>query len=224
MALPNRSAVTSALAELFEVQRRARELSQEIATGDNQQVVDALIDAIRSARGRSSEEERTLQLSSIAQILGRVSGPGAVDALVDILGSEEPEARHAAGVVLEDLAFDRFKEVALGIERALSQLPPDHLALPELPYILIELPEPGVPKLLHRFLDHKNEEVVAAAIEAIVEIGDVTAAPKLAKLEKDARLIELEDEEEGREGSVTIGELAQEARSLLESEPGEEDA
>jgi len=224
MALSNRSAVTSALAELFEAQRRARVLSEEIAAGDNQQVVAALVEATEAARTRATEEERTLQLASIAQILGRLTGPAAVDALIEILGSEEPEARHAAGIVLEDLAFDRFKEVALGIERALTKLPEDHLALPELPYILIELPEPGVPKLLHRFLDHQNEEVVAAAIEAIVEIGDVSAAPRLAKLEKDARLIELEDEEEGREGSVTIGELAQEARGLLESGPGEDDA
>jgi HEAT repeat protein len=218
MALTNRSAVTTALTELFDAQRRTRALVEQIASGDNQLVLDALVEATQVARDRPTEEERTLELASIAQILGRVSGPGAVDALVEILGSDEPESRHAAGLVLEDLAFDRFKEVALGIERALTQLPADHLALPELPYILIELPEPGVPKLLHRFLDHPNEEVVAAAIEAVVEIGDVTAGAKLAKLEKDARLIELEDEDDESDGSVTIGELAKEARLLLQSE------
>jgi HEAT repeat protein len=200
MAPTNVSAVTTALSELFDAQRRTRSLVEQIASGDNQVVIDALIEATGAARGRPTEEERILELSSIAQILGRLTGPRAVDALVDILGSEDPEARHAAGVVLEDLAFDRFKEVALGIERALAKLPPDHLALPELPYILIELPEPGVPKLLHRFLDHVNEEVVAAAIEAVVEIGDVTASPRLAKLENDSRLIELVDEDTESDG------------------------
>ena len=155
----------------------------------------------------------------MAQILGQIEGPRAVDALVGILGSEEPAARHAAGAVLEDIAFERFKEVALGIERALSELPADHLALTELPYLLIEVPEPGVMKLLHKFLDHANEEVVAAAIEACVELGNPASVQKLTRLEKDTRVVELDDEEgeDGPHTSVTIGELAKEARLMLET-------
>ena len=55
---------------------------------------------------------------------------------------------------------------------------------------------------------------VTAAIEALVEMGDGTAASMLTALEKDKRDVELEDEE-GEEGRVTIGELAAEARKLL---------
>jgi HEAT repeat protein len=220
MALSHRSDIQGALTKLFEVQHSARELAAEIAAGPSDLVLDVLAKAIADARSRTNEEDRLLELESIAQILGQLSGPRAVDALIDILGSEEPQARHAAGVMLEDMAFERFKEVALGIERALRELPADHLALSELPYLLIEIPEPGVPKLIHRFLEHANEEVVAAAIEAVVEVGDTTSVPKLLRLENDARVVELDEEEEddhGPETSVSIGELAKEARLMLES-------
>jgi HEAT repeat protein len=219
MGLSNRSGVESALSELFQTEQRARDLTDEIASGPPDVVLAVLTEAIEGARKPGDEKNRVTQLDSIAKILGELGGPGAVDALIDILGSDEPEARHAAGVVLEDLAFERFKEVALGIERALAKLAPDHLALSELPYILIEVPEPGVVKLIHRFLDHPNEEVVAAAIEACVELGDPSSVTKLSRLERDTRLVELDDGESDRstDGSVTIGELAKEARLLLQS-------
>jgi HEAT repeat protein len=219
MALPNRSGVESALGELFQAEQKARDLAEEIAGGPPEVVLAVLIEAIDRARKRAAEKERVAELSSVARILGDVGGPGAVDALIDILGSEEHEARHTAGVVLEELSFERFKEVALGIERALAKLPPDHLALSELPYLLIEVPEPGVVKLLHRFLEHPNEEVVAAAIEACVELGDPASVAKLSRLERDTRLVELDDGESDRntDASVTIGELAKEARLLLQS-------
>lgn len=226
MGSSNRSNVESALDELFHVEQKARALADEIAGGPPEVVLAVLVDGIAQTRKLSDERDRIARLDSIAKILGEIGGPGGVDALVDILGSDEPEARHAAGVVLEDMAFERFKEVALGVERALAKLPPDHLALSELPYILIEIPEPGVVKLVHRFLEHANEEVVAAAIEACVELGDSSSVAKLAKLERDTRLVELDDEGEedrGADASVTIGELAKEARLLLQSLEPEDD-
>jgi HEAT repeat protein len=219
MGLSNRSGVESALGELFQAEQKARDLADEIAEAPPDVVLAVLKDAVEQSRQLGDEKERIGRLDSVAKILGEIGNEGAVDALIDILGSEEPEARHAAGVVLEDLAFERFKEVALGVERALEKLPPDHLALSELPYILIEIPEPGVVKLVHRFLDHANEEVAASAIEACVELGDPSSIAKLSRLDRDTRLVELEDGESDRsaDASVTIGELAKEARLLLQS-------
>jgi HEAT repeat protein len=218
MALPPQS-VENVLAKLFRVQREARAFADEIAGEPPEAVMPVLLRAIEKARSHPGEEDRVLELESVAQILGGIEGPRAVDALVDILGSEEPAARHAAGTVLEEVAFERFKEVALAIERALVDLPADHLALTELPYLLIDVPEPGVVKLLHKFLDHPSEEVVAAAIEACVEVGDPGSVQRLARLEGDTRLVELDDEEEtdGPSASVTIGELAKEARLMLQT-------
>jgi len=221
-----KAAIESALVELLEAQRRARKLAEEIAEGPDEIVLSVLIEAIAGARTRRKEEDRVLELEALAQILGHLTGPRAVDALIDILGSEDAPARHAAGLILEDVAYERFKEVALGVERALEKLPSDHLALTELPYLLVEIPEPGALKLIHRFLDHPNEEVVAAGIEAAVELGDPASIQKLSRLEKDVRLVELEDDEPDgpEEGSVTIGELAKEARLMLESLGSEEPA
>ena len=223
MTLPPPS-VEKVLAKLFHAQREARSFADEIAAEPPEMVLPVLVQAIEQARSRPSEEDRILELEAVAQILGEMEGPRAVDALVDILGSEEPAARHAAGLVLEEVAFERFKEVALAIERALRDLPADHVALTELPYLLIDVPEPGVVKLLHKFLDHPSEEVVAAAIEACVEVGDPSIIQSLVHLEKDTRVVELDEEEEtqGPSAAVTIGELAKEARLMLETlGPGE---
>lgn len=225
MAPSQKAAIESVLVELFQAQRRACKLADEIAAGPADIVLSVLVEAASGARSRRKEEDRVLELESIAQILGHLSGPRAVDVLIDILGSEEAGARHAAGLVLEEVAFERFKEVALGVERALQNLPKDHLALTELPYLLTEVPEPGAIKLIHRFFDHPNEEVVASAIEASVELGDPASIQKLARLEKDTRLVELDEEDEDQppEASVTIGELAKEARLMLETLRAEED-
>ena len=153
-------------------------------------------------------------------MLGELEGAEVVDLLIDILGEGEPEARHAAGEALEGLAYDRFKEVALGVERALSRLATGSPALSELPYMLAEIPEPGAVKLLGRFLQHADPEAVAAAIEALVELGDSSVVPMLTPLLKDKRVAQLEDEG-GEEGKITIGELASEARELLTEMDGE---
>ncbi len=80
-----------------------------------------------------------------------MAGPQVVDLLIDILASDDAEARRAAGEALSERAWDRFKDVALGIERALDRLPANSPALLELPYILAEVPEPGALKFLGIF-------------------------------------------------------------------------
>jgi HEAT repeat protein len=177
-------------------------------------VLPILEGATRKAFALSDEEESTLQLVRIAALLGDMHGPAVVDLLVDILGSHEPEVRHAAGEALSGLAFERFKDVALGTERALARLPPGNPALAELPYVLAEVPEPGVSRLLARFLEHRDADAVASAIEALVGAGDSGAIPLLEPLAADTRRVQLEDEG-GTEGDATIGELVAEAKALL---------
>jgi HEAT repeat protein len=160
------------------------------------------------------EDEASLRLVRVAGVLGEMQGGAVVDLLIDILGCDEPEARRAAGDALGGLAFDRFKEVALGIERALVRVPDGSPALAELPYLLVDVPEPGVLKLLGGFLAHRDADAVAAAIEALVELGDPNAVPLLEKLKADTRRVQLEDEG-GTEGDASIGELAAEASGLL---------
>jgi hypothetical protein len=212
--IPASAEVSRLLPDLFTAERNVRRMHAQLAKADPTVLLNALAAAVAEAFAHEDEDEAALRLVRIAALLGELEGPKAVDLLIDILGCEEPEARHAAGEALEDLAFDRFKEVALGVERALERMPVGSPALAELPYLLAEVAEPGVRKLLGRFLAHKDPEAVAAGIEALVEIGDAGAAPMLAPLEGDTREVQLEDDT-GEEGRVTLGELAVEARKML---------
>jgi hypothetical protein len=200
--------------ELYAAERSVRDLHARIGALKPADQVAALAVATAEALKVEDEDESSVQLVRLAELLGDLEGPKAADLLIDILGTDSLEARRAAGEALEDVAFDRFKELALAVERALERLPNGHAALTELPFLLSEVPEPGVRRLLGRFLAHRDAEAVAATIEAIVDHGDVGAADLLLPLEKDARQVDMEDEG-GDEGRVTIGELATEARSLL---------
>ena len=205
---------------LFEAERRVRAVHAELVHQNRTTLETALRSEVAAALAKidADPDDATVRLVRLAALLGDIEGGEvAVDALIDILACDDPEARHVAGQALEDLAFDRFKEVALGIERALVRLPKGSPALTELPYLLAEIGEPGAVKLLARFLAHADENSVAAAIEALVEMGDPSAATMLSSLEKDTRQVELDDDDGER---VSIGDLAAEARQLLaELEP-----
>ncbi len=202
------------LLELFAAERTVRTTARALRARGDALLAPAAA-AVDDAMGLEDKEEAALRLVRLADLLGDMEGPRAVDLLIRILGHDEPEARHAAGEALEGLAFDRFKEVALGIERALTSLPKGNVALTELPYLLAEVPEPGVMKLLGKFLGHPDADAVAAAIEALVEVGDASGASLLAPLVDDARHVEMEDEV-GEGAQVSIGDLAREAREVLE--------
>jgi hypothetical protein len=208
------------LKTLFDAERTVRAAHDQLADEEPETVLPLLEQAVRAARSLDEvdEDEAALRLVRVAALLGEMQGPRVVDLLIEILACDEPEARNAAGESLAGLAFDRFKEVALGVERALERLEPGSPALSELPYLLSEVPEPGVAKLLARFLAHRDADAVAAGIEALVEIGDASALPMLDSLASDKRKVRLEDES-GTEGDATIGELVAEARALLSKGP-----
>jgi HEAT repeat protein len=208
--------VPSVIKELFDGERAVRRAHDSLVDADVSETMPHIEKATREALGLDEldEDEASLRLVRIAEVLGEMQGPRVVDLLVDILGCDEPEARHAAGEALSGLAFDRFKEVALGVERALERLPTGSPALAELPYVLAEVPEPGVLKLFSRFLAHPDPDAVAGAIEALVESGDPSVLPMLEPLAADSRKVQLEDEG-GTEGEATIAELVAEARSIL---------
>jgi HEAT repeat protein len=217
--------LAATLKGLFDAERAVRAAQDELVDAPPEKVLPLLEGTTREALRLDSvdEDEASLRLVRVAALLGEMQGPRVVDLLIDILSCDEPEARHAAGEALSGLAFDRFKEVALGVERALQRLPAGSLALSELPYILAEVPEPGVSKLLARFLAHEDADAVAAAIEALVEMGDPAGLSLLEPLAADHRKVQLEDEG-GTEGEATIAELVREARAMLsggrDEEPG----
>jgi HEAT repeat protein len=201
---------SSHVTKLFEAERAARSLHRDLLALPEATLLPVLRKAFRDAESQEPSEI-ALRLVRLAPLLQGISGPEPVDMLIDMLGSEVPEARLAAGEALEGVAYERFKEVALGVERALSRLPPSHTALVELPYLLAEVSEGPVTKLLGLFLKSKSAEVVSSAIEALVELSDPSAIALLEPLTGDTRCVHLEEEDE----EVSIGALASEACEIL---------
>jgi HEAT repeat protein len=214
------AATPTLLKELFDAERAVRHAHDAIVSGPLEAVLPHIERATHEALtlDELDEDESALRLVRLANLLGELQGPRVVDLLIDILGCDEPEARREAGEALSGLAFDRFKEVALGVERALQRMPAGSPALAELPYLLAEVPEPGVHKLLAGFLAHSDPDAAASAIEVLVEAGDPSVLPMLEPLSKDMRKVQLEDEG-GTEGEATLAELVAEARSILGGSP-----
>jgi HEAT repeat protein len=208
--------IDAVLAELFEAERRTRRLHDTLAArgGADRAVVLAAVRRALAEVAGCPPEEQTVRLVCLARLLGEFEGADVVDALIDVLASEHAEVRSEAGEQLQGLAFDRFKEVATGVERALDRLEPGSPALLELPYLLVDVPEGGVLKLLGRFLEHRDPDAVAAAIEALVEIGDPAAIKMLLPLQGDARTSTVAEGEQEL-GEVSVGDLAVEAIELL---------
>jgi hypothetical protein len=219
MRLMDSASITQVLAEMFRLERQADVLRARLAAAEPKTAIDALGVAIREAQRRTDRAARVLELTSITSILAGMKGPEAIDLLIDVLASEDPGARHSAGTALAHIGYERFKEVALGVERAVARLKPESPALRELPYVLMELPEAGVARLLSRFLSHSEAEVVAAGLEACIEVGDPAVLGAVRALERDPRTVEVEPDDEEEDDTspvlVTLGELAREARELL---------
>ncbi len=205
--------ITENLHALFAAERTARAFHASLRAEGDSTLVPVLRKETEAALALEDEAEAAVRLTRLALLLGDLEGAQVVDLLIDSLGCDSAEPRITAGEALEALAFDRFKEVALGVERALERLPKGNPALTELPFLLAEVAEPGCTKLVGRFLSSDEPEVVAAAIEALVELGDPSARSMLAKLERDPRHVQL-DEDDGGE-RVSIADLAHEAREIL---------
>ena len=211
--------IAEALSQLFTAERQVRQAHDELAERAREERV-ALMVEIRSAVGEAAdiddEDEASLRLVCAARLLGELDGADVVDALIDILDVESAEARNEAGEQLQALAFERFKEVALGIERALSRFGKGSFALVELPYILVDIPEGGVVKLLGQFLKHPDADAVGAALEALVEVGDPAAIKLLMPLRNDQRISRM-GEDDQLQAEVAIGTLVEEAIDYLQA-------
>ena len=209
----------SHLDTIFSADREARRAEARLLDeGDDDALADLLARATREALDLGDGEEAILRLERLADLCAQIPGPAMVDSMIAILGHEEPSVRVAAGEALLDVGYERYAEVARGVERALeagSRGP----AMSELPYVLSEIGEPSALPLIRRFLDHPEADAVAAGIEALAMLGEPDAIADLSKLTGDARVVAIDEFEQ--ETTATIGELAQAAIHELEREHGD---
>ena len=185
---------------------------------DSEELIALLRSETDSALRMEDRKEGTMRLERLADLCAQVPGPHMTDALIAILNDEEPRVRVAAGEALRDLGYERYAEVARGIERALERNA-DGLAMSELPWVLAEIAEPSALPLIRRFLDHPSADVAAAAIEALAQLQDPEALADLERFVGDKRLVVMEDFED--ETKTTLGELAEDALEMLGVRPSD---
>jgi HEAT repeat protein len=205
------------LQRIFDADRTLRKAESVLLRKKGSDELIALLEhETENALHMEDREEATVRLERLADLCAQVPGPRMTDALIAILNDGEPRVRVAAGEALRDLGYERYAEVARGIERALD-IEADGPAMSELPWVLAEIAEPSALPLIRRFLGHPSSDVVAAAIEALAQLGDAEAVPDLERFVGDSRVVIIEDFE--HETKTTLGELAAEALSMLGYRP-----
>ncbi len=205
----------SSLDSLFAAERALREAEEAFfSSAEPDALSRALAAAADEAFALAPGDDRSIRLYRLATLASELPGPEPVAVLLRILDEEDLSARAEAGESLLELAYDRFKEVATGVEDLLAR-GHDGPAMEELPFILTEVFDPDPVPLVARFLEHRRADVVACAIEALATFGDPSAASKIRPLVRDERKVVVAD----LEGEATIGELAREAVTALVPEP-----
>lgn len=204
------------LEAMFEADRQLRDAEARLlAVDDADALAELLTNATDQAFAHKDLRESVARLMRLADLSAQVQGQPMADNLIRILNHDDPQVRVAAGEALRDFAYDRYAEVARAVERA-YETSTEGPALEELPWILAEIGEPSAVPLIARALKHGNVDVVAAAIEALAELGDPEAIAPLQALTKDKRVVQLDEGDSSY--SSTIGELAREALGEISGE------
>jgi HEAT repeat protein len=197
---------------IFDAERSLRSAERELLAAAPRELTALLSAAVDAAKREQRPAEAELRLIRLTDLCAQVPGPEMSDALVRILDDDNPAVRVQAAEALVDVAYDRYAEVARAIERAIER-GDDGPAMRELPWVIAEVAEASALTLLERFVAHRDGEIAASGVEALASLGDPAAIPLLRKLERDPRMVTIEDEDQDTEASV--GELAREAIALL---------
>jgi HEAT repeat protein len=200
------------LTAIFAADRALREHEKALLSTDPAALCKQLSEAVSQAQELPDRQEAIVRLERLADLCSQVHGPEMVDALIAILDDDAPSVRVQAAEALVDVGFERYAEVARGIERALTKSGGGS-ALQELPWVLVEIAEPSARGLIARFLKHEDVEVVASAVEALAELGDPEAVKDLLPFRDDPRPVELEDDD--ADSMATLGELVTETLEEL---------
>jgi len=212
--------LSTELERIFDADRMLRSAERKLLEQPSSKPLIALLEAAtQEALQMADRSEATMRLERLADLCAQVPGPKMTDAMIAILNDPEPRVRVAAGEALTDVAYERYAEVARGIERALDA-GLSGPAMAELPWILAEVAEPSALLLIRRFLQHSDPDVIAAAIESLVQLGDPAGIEDLSRFVDDGRPVIIDDFEE--ETRTSLGELARDALALLGGGPGED--
>jgi HEAT repeat protein len=210
------------LSELIEANKRLhRARDAFFSSGDNKSRARAVSHEVDRALAAEPSVDAGLRLMLLSDLLVEIPGQESVQCLLRILGHEDPGIRVSAGEALVEVLSDRWGEASRVVETAVDRtLTID--ALRELPFVLAEVGEPSASKIIAKLLSHEDADVVASAIEALVELGDRSQLEAIRRLVDDPRPLSAEDEDEGDEeasAGATLGDLAADAVEVLSQAP-----
>lgn len=211
------------LEAIFRADHELREAEARLLdTRDKNSLANLLARATADALALNDRAEASLRLGRLADLCAQVPGPQMVDTLIAILDDEDETVRVTAGEALLDVGYDRYAEVARGIERVLERKHTG-VSMTELPWILAEIGEPSALALIKKFLACEDGEICASALEALVSLGDPAGADALDGLVDDPREVTVDDsdDEDGEGIRTTIGQLAREAIEELRGRDGD---
>jgi len=212
------------LEAIFRAERELREAEARLLdTRDKNILANLLARATTDALQLNDREEASMRLGRLADLCAQVPGPQMVDTLIAILDDDDETVRVTAGEALLDVGYDRYAEVARGIERVLERKHTG-VSMTELPWILAEIGEPSALALIKKFLASDDGEICASALEALVSLGDPAGADALDGLVDDAREVTVDDsdDDDGDGIRTTIGQLAREAIEELRGRDAED--
>lgn len=204
------------LEAIFDADRALRDAEGDFFEQADERVIGDLVAAVDEARELKDRDEATMRLERLADLCAQAPTPETIVAMIKIFDDPDPAVRVALGEALLDVAYDYYADVARTIETLLDK---GHRgpSMAELPFVLAEVGEPSAIGFMRRFLEHPDAEVVAAAIEAAVELDAPELADAIRALESDTRRVQLDEGFEA-ETQATIGELAEEAIAALDRE------
>ncbi len=197
--------------EIMSLTEKTAALMDEFAGLDAKDQEGVLVDAF-SAQTKNIEPDADVPVTLVrtAELLVGVMTEKAVTTLASGLGNENATVRMLCGDALMHVAEDDLQLLKPAIDDVLKK---GGTAAEEMPFVLLEVDDPEIPRILEKFLKSSEGEVVAAAIEALIEIGDPESESAIKALANDKREVTL-DEGSGDE-TTTIGQLAKDALAML---------
>ncbi len=196
--------------EIIQVIQRTAELMETFGEADKEEreaVLSAYFSEALDSVGE--KDDPPLPLIHTAEMLIDLATPKAAKLLGQGLCHPSLEIRILSGNALMHLAEEGLRAIQPAVDFVLEK---GGVGAEEMPFILAEVDDAEVPRLLARFLASAEADVVASALEAVVECGDPESVADVEKLVGDSREVLVE---EGEAEKTTIGQLAEDARDLL---------
>jgi HEAT repeat protein len=182
----------------------------------------AALEQVLEETRKATGEEDPLPLAMVrATDLAVALETRAATVLVPGLEHENPDVRHLTGEALLNLVDEDIERLRPAVDHALER---GGVAAEEMIFVLAAVDDDEAPRLIEKFLIHRDVDVVVAAIEALADAGDEQSITVLEDYVDDPREVKVDaDDDSGEPETWRVGTIAREAIEMIEKDLDEED-